>query len=81
MADSDRISTLREIIRSGDRNTAAGFARQCLQSGMSPSEVMGKVIYPLMREMSDAFVRLDVFLPELMKKNVSVTQCYGKNCI
>ena len=21
------------------------------------------------------------FLPELMKKNVSVTQCYGKNCI
>lgn len=72
MADSDRISTLREIIHSGDRNTAAGFARQCLQDGMSPSEVMGEVIYPLMREMSDAFVRLDVFLPELMKTAVTI---------
>lgn len=72
MADSDRISTLREIIHRGEKPAAVDFARQCLKDGMTPSAVMSDVIYPLMQEMSDAFVRLQIYLPELMKAAVTI---------
>ena len=74
MDNSDRISKLTEIICVGDKNDAIDFARRCLDEGMTPYEILTDVIYPLMRDMSDAFARLEVFLPELMKTAVYVQQ-------
>ena len=63
---SDRINRLKEIICVGDKDDAVIFARRCLDDGLTPFEVLTDVIYPMMRGMSEAFAKLEVFLPELM---------------
>ena len=69
---SDRINRLKEIICVGDKDDAVIFARRCLDDGLTPFEVLTDVIYPMMRGMSEAFAKLEVFLPELMKTAVYV---------
>ena len=71
---SGRISTLKEIICVGDKNDAVLFVRRCMDDGMAPYEVLTEVLYPLMRDMSGAFMKLEVFLPELMKTAFYVQQ-------
>ena len=68
----NEINSLETAVRNGDAESAVGLVRQWLNHGMSSSEILLEMIYPLMKEMSDAFSRLEIYLPELMKAAVCV---------
>lgn len=68
----DGIYSLKTAVRNGDTESAVGSVRQWLKEGMSSSEILTEMIYPLMWEMSSAFSRLEIFLPELMRAAVCV---------
>lgn len=65
--DGKREKEFLEIIHRGEENGAVDFARQCIADGMSPMAVYTDLVCPLMEEMSSAFERLEIYLPELMK--------------
>ena len=72
--DGNREKEFSEIICRGDENSAVAFARQCIAEGMTPMAVYTDLICPFMDEMSSAFERLEIYLPELMKTAMCVRE-------
>ncbi len=72
--DGNREKEFLEIIQRGDESIAVDYARQCIAEGMLPMEVYTDLICPLMEEMSSAFERLEIYLPELMKAAMCVRE-------
>ena len=72
--DGNREKELLEIIHRGDEDSAMDLARQCIAEGMTPMSVYTDLICPLMDEMSSAFERLEIYLPELMKAAMCVRE-------
>jgi len=60
-------AALRTAIEETDRESAVGMAREALAGGFSPLELFRKVIEPVLQEIGDAFSRLEMFLPDLMR--------------
>jgi trimethylamine corrinoid protein len=63
---------LREIIEGADEEAGIALAKEALAEGLSPLEFFQGVIEPVLKEIGDAFARLDVFLPDLMRAGVVV---------
>jgi len=60
-------AALRTAIEETDRESAVEMAREALAGGFSPLELFRKVIEPVLQEIGDAFSRLEMFLPDLMR--------------
>lgn len=59
--------TLRTAIENTDRDLAVDMARTALADGFTPLEMFRRVIEPVLQEVGDAFARLEMFLPDLMR--------------
>ncbi len=57
---------LTAAIENGDNQRGIAMAKEALNQGYSPLDILQEVIQPVMKEFGDAFARLDIFLPELM---------------
>lgn len=63
---------LRSAIEGLDEADAVALAREALASGFSPLDFFRGVIEPVLTAIGDAFSRLEVFLPDLMRAGVIV---------
>ncbi len=63
---------LTAAIDEGDSERGVSMAKDALEKGISPLDLMQDVIRPVMKDFGDAFARLDIFLPELMSASVVV---------
>lgn len=64
---NDLQAQLKTAIENTDRDDAVQMARRALSDGMSPLELFRTVIEPVLQEIGDAFSRLEMFLPDLMR--------------
>ena len=69
---------LRGAIEVLDEAGAVDLAREALASGLSPLEFFQGVIEPVLTAIGDAFSRLEVFLPDLMRAGVIVKAMQGQ---
>lgn len=69
---------LRGAIEALDEAGAVDLAREALASGLSPLEFFQGVIEPVLTAIGDAFSRLEVFLPDLMRAGVVVKAMQGQ---
>lgn len=65
-------SRLRNAIEDLDEADAVALAREALADGLSPLDFFREVIEPVLTAIGDAFSRLEVFLPDLMRAGVIV---------
>jgi methanogenic corrinoid protein MtbC1 len=63
---------LRTAIEDTDYDAGVALARTALAEGVTPEELFHQVIEPVMKDIGDAFARLDVFLPDLMRAGAVV---------
>lgn len=63
---------LKAAIDAGDRPRGVELARQVLDEGITPVDFFLEAIQPVLYEIGDAFARLEIFLPELMKAGMVV---------
>jgi len=63
---------LRQAIAGIDYESGVALARAALADGMTPVEVFQQVIQPVMKDIGDAFARLEIFLPDLMRAGAVV---------
>ena len=63
---------LRAAIDGLDEDDAVALAQSALDKGISPLEFFRGVIEPVLTAIGDAFSRLEVFLPDLMRAGVIV---------
>ena len=63
---------LREAIENTDLDGGVALASQALDSGMTPVDFFQQVIEPVLKAIGDAFARLEVFLPDLMRAGAVV---------
>ncbi len=58
---------LKIAIENTDRESAVEMTRAALAEGIPPLELFRDVIEPVLKEIGDAFSRLEMFLPDLMR--------------
>ncbi len=63
---------LRSAIEGLDEADAVALAHEALAAGLSPLDFFRAVIEPVLTAIGDAFSRLEVFLPDLMRAGVIV---------
>ena len=63
---------LRSAIEDADQPAGVELALTALGEGVSPLAFFREVIEPVLKDIGDAFARLDIFLPDLMKAGVVV---------
>ena len=63
---------LKDAIEGADEEAGVALAKEGLAAGLTPLEFFQGVIEPVLKEIGDAFARLDVFLPDLMRAGVVV---------
>jgi trimethylamine corrinoid protein len=63
---------LRQAIEDMDDNGGVALAQSALAEGLSPVELFQQVIQPVLTDIGDAFARLEVFLPDLMRAGMVV---------
>jgi trimethylamine corrinoid protein len=63
---------LKQAIADTDYDSGVALARAALAAGMTPVEMFQQVIQPVLKDIGDAFARLEVFLPELMRAGAVV---------
>jgi len=68
----DMQAQLRVAISDLDENGAVELAQNALSEGISPVDFFRGVIEPVLTAIGDAFSRLEVFLPDLMRAGVIV---------
>jgi trimethylamine corrinoid protein len=69
---SEMQARLRTAIEELDEADAVALAREALAAGQSPLDFFRGVIEPVLTAIGDAFSRLEVFLPDLMRAGVIV---------
>jgi methanogenic corrinoid protein MtbC1 len=63
---------LKAAINDGDEQAGVVLAQAALADGITPVELFRDVIQPVLQDIGDAFARLDVFLPDLMRAGLVV---------
>ena len=63
---------LSEVIQEGSVEAGVELAKRSLADGVTPVEFFTDIIQPVLTELGDAFSRLEIFLPELMKASIVV---------
>ncbi len=63
---------LKAAIDDADERAGVALAQAALADGITPIELFSDVIQPVLKEIGDAFARLDVFLPDLMRAGLVV---------
>jgi trimethylamine corrinoid protein len=63
---------LKAAIDDADEQAGIALAQAALAEGIAPVELFQDVIQPVLQEIGDAFARLDVFLPDLMRAGLVV---------
>ena len=63
---------LKAAIDDADEQAGVALAQAALAEGITPVELFQDVLQPVLQEIGDAFARLDVFLPELMRAGLVV---------
>lgn len=63
---------LKAAIDGGDKERGLNLARGVLEEGITPVDFFLEAIQPVLYDIGDAFARLEIFLPELMKAGVVV---------
>jgi trimethylamine corrinoid protein len=63
---------LKTAIENTDTEGGVAMASQALADGMTPVEFFQQVIEPVLKAVGDAFARLEVFLPDLMRAGAVV---------
>ena len=63
---------LEAAIDGGDKEGGVALAQAVLDEGISPLDLFLEVIQPVLYEVGEAFARLEIFLPELMKAGMVV---------
>jgi methanogenic corrinoid protein MtbC1 len=69
---------LRAAIDGLDEDAAVSLAQGALAQGVTPLEFFRNVVEPVLTSIGDAFSRLEVFLPDLMRAGVIVKAVQGK---
>lgn len=63
---------LKDAIDAADEDAGIALAKGELANGMTPLEFFREVIEPVLKEIGDAFAKLEVYLPDLMRAGVVV---------
>lgn len=63
---NDCVNKLKEAIIKGDYKNAPDLAREAIETGISPLEVLKKGITDAAEIVGDQFERMEIYLPELM---------------
>ena len=63
---------LRAAIDETDYDGAVALAQTALAEGVTPVDLFQGVVQPVLKDIGDAFARLDVFLPDLMRAGAVV---------
>jgi methanogenic corrinoid protein MtbC1 len=63
---------LKAAIDEADEPAGVALAQAALAEGVAPVVLFQEVIQPVLQEIGDAFARLDVFLPDLMRAGLVV---------
>jgi methanogenic corrinoid protein MtbC1 len=63
---------LKQAIGDTDYDAGVALGRAALADGLSAVEVFELIIQPVLKDIGDAFARLEVFLPELMRAGAVV---------
>jgi methanogenic corrinoid protein MtbC1 len=63
---------LKAAIDEADEQAGVALAQAALAEGITPVVLFRDVIQPVLQEIGDAFARLDVFLPDLMRAGLVV---------
>lgn len=63
---------LQAAIDAGDKQRGVNLAQNVLDEGFTPVEFFLEAIQPVLYDVGDAFARLEIFLPELMKAGMVV---------
>jgi methanogenic corrinoid protein MtbC1 len=63
---------LKQAIADTDYDSGVALARAALADGLSAVEIFELIIQPVLKDIGDAFARLEVFLPELMRAGAVV---------
>jgi len=68
----DMQAKLKAAIDDADERAGVALAQAALTAGITPIELFRDVTQPVLKEIGDAFARLDVFLPDLMRAGLVV---------
>ena len=63
---------LKLAISDADEQAGVALAQAALAEGITPVQLFQEVIQPVLQDIGDAFARLDVFLPDLMRAGLVV---------
>lgn len=63
---------LKAAIDAGSKERGVALAKQVLDEGFTPVDFFLQAIQPVLYDIGDAFARLEIFLPELMKAGMVV---------
>jgi methanogenic corrinoid protein MtbC1 len=63
---------LQQAIEDTDEAGGAALARAALAEGITPLEFFQSAVEPVLKDIGDAFARLDIFLPDLMRAGAVV---------
>ena len=63
---------LKVAISDADEQAGVALAQDALAEGITPVQLFQEVIQPVLQDIGDAFARLDVFLPDLMRAGLVV---------
>ena len=63
---------LKVAISDADEQAGVALAQAALAEGITPVQLFQEVIQPVLQDIGDAFARLDVFLPDLMRAGLVV---------
>jgi trimethylamine corrinoid protein len=74
------IEQLTAAIEEGSAEDGSALARKAIAEGVTPLEFFSQVIQPILVGLGEAFSRLDVFLPDLMKAGM-VVKAIQKNVL
>jgi methylmalonyl-CoA mutase cobalamin-binding domain/chain len=74
------IEKLKVVIEEGSTDAGCDLARQAMAEGVTPLDFFSQIVQPVLIELGDAFSRLEVFLPELMKAGM-VIKAVQKNVL
>jgi methanogenic corrinoid protein MtbC1 len=63
---------LKQAIADTDYDAGVALAQAALAAGATPVEIFQQVVQPVLKDIGDAFARLEVFLPDLMRAGAVV---------
>jgi corrinoid protein of di/trimethylamine methyltransferase len=66
LSPDTRVETLKESVISGQEQNAENAAREIVQSGMDPTLVMERELFPAIKSVGEKFERGEYFLTDLM---------------